>query len=274
MKVSRLGNLVFRQKRYWSSNPTKPISTSPIPPKIIPQESERSFNPEILREAIIKKEKEKEKTLNPQDITLPQESIIIESSDRTLIPNQTIQNDTISQEQPQESSERTLDPDLLREVILKKDNQLEEFDRSNKVILEKLDDVGTLDILPGHENLVNGFNAKYFNVGTVAVFGSVLIFPDAFFIWRVKDVYEITIESLAIFEIYSPPPSLVIIGTGHRRREVDGDVIEYFSKKGISLEPYSSADAAATLNFLLQEGRNVAGALISIGERYNDQFRR
>lgn len=48
------------------------------------------------------------------------------------------------------------------------------------------------------------FLAKYFNVGTVAVFGSVVVFNDAFFIWRVKDVNEITIESLSIFEIYSP----------------------------------------------------------------------
>lgn len=150
--------------------------------------------------------------------------------------------------------------------------EIEEFDRSNKVILEKLNDVGSLDILPGHENLINGFNAKYFNVGTVAVFGSVVVFNDAFFIWRVKDVHEITIESLSIFEIYSPSISLLIIGTGHRRRDIDEEVIEYYSKKGIAIETYSSSDAASTLNFLLQEGRNAAGALISIGDKYRHQF--
>jgi uncharacterized protein len=169
-----------------------------------------------------------------------------------------------------DSSNKLLNPEILKESILKKE---EEFDRSDKVIHEKLDDVGSLDILPGHENLVNGFNANYFNVGSIAVFGSVVIFPDAFFIWRVKDVQQITIESLSIFEVYAPAPSLVIIGTGHRRREIDEDVIEYYSKKGITIEPYSSADAASTLNFLLQEGRHVAGALISIGDKYKDNFR-
>jgi uncharacterized protein len=268
MKICRTRNLLFRQSRFFCSNPIQPQETS----------TKKSFDPEILKQNILK---------NEQQTQADQTSQIKNFNPETL--NESLQKNLKNQEQteeqpsttPQTAEEkedsianeiRKIDTELLKESI--KRNEVEEFDRSDKVIMEKINDVGSLDILPGHEYLINGFNDKYFNIGSVAVFGPVVVFQDSFFMWRVKDVFDITIDSLSILDVYSPRPSLLIVGTGHRRRDIDDEVIEHFSQVGISIEAYSTADASSTLNFLLQEGRNVAGALIPVGDKYNDEFRR
>jgi uncharacterized protein len=262
MKICRTRNLHLRKNRFFCSNPIHPQQTP----------TKRTFDPEILKANLLKKEQENEqiKAFNPEIL---KENILKNQQETQTagVSQISVQSETIEIGSTT-NDPRTLDPELLKESI-SRDPAVEEFDRSDRVILEKINDVGSLDILPTHENMINGFNDKYFNIGSVAVFGSVVVFHDSFFMWRVKDVHDITVESLSIFEVYSPVPSLLIIGTGHRRRDIDDEVIEHFSKKGISIEFYSSADAASTLNFLLQEGRSVAGALIPIGERYKDQFR-
>jgi uncharacterized protein len=264
MKICRARKLFFRKNRFFCSNPTQKTSA-------------KAFNPEILKENIAKKETE-----NQQPRTDQIKSFGPEILQANILKSQETQTPEEKPPIPIQSAEinspsvpndhRIINPELLKESI-EKSQGVEQFDRTNKVILEQINDLGSLDILPTAENLINGFNDKYFNIGSVAVFGSVVVFPDAFFIWRVKDVFDITIESLSIFEVYSPVPTLLIVGTGHRRRDLDDEVIEHFSQKGISIEVYSSSDAASTLNFLLQEGRNVAGAFIPIGDKYKEQFR-
>jgi hypothetical protein len=43
------------------------------------------------------------------------------------------------------------------------------------VILQKISDVGSLDLLDQNENQINGLNDKYFNVGSIALMGKLFV---------------------------------------------------------------------------------------------------
>eukprot|EP01127_Copromyxa_protea_P001978 TRINITY_DN11879_c0_g1_i1.p1 TRINITY_DN11879_c0_g1~~TRINITY_DN11879_c0_g1_i1.p1 ORF type:complete len:232 (-),score=57.34 TRINITY_DN11879_c0_g1_i1:11-706(-) len=142
--------------------------------------------------------------------------------------------------------------------------QEEEMDRTNKVINPSTSNPNDMDLLGVKDNLINGYKGSFFHVGKVALYGSIFVFEDVFFLWRISHVKELTVSSLEILRTYNPLPTMVILGTGKVLRHPPQHVIQHYAKLGITIEALKTVDAISTFNFLLQEGRSVAGAFIAI----------
>lgn len=122
--------------------------------------------------------------------------------------------------------------DAEREAAKEKD-QPEEMDRTNKVELFvrwsykqviSPTEPTEMDLLGSRDNMINGFNGQFFQVGDVALYGSIFVFeglafwsinllttPDAYFLWRAKSIKDVTIESLSILTAYNPAPSKLFV---------------------------------------------------------------
>jgi len=115
-------------------------------------------------------------------------------------------------------------------------------------------------------NFIDSFSTSGFRLNDNSVIiGPTVIFPTAVLRWKVGSAQEITEESLSLFNLLEPKPDLVIIGHGELpsvRNPVDISVILGMKKKGIILEVLTTENAISTYNYLLEEGRVVAAALI------------
>jgi len=115
-------------------------------------------------------------------------------------------------------------------------------------------------------NLIDSFSTAGFRLNDNSVIiGPAIIFPTAVLRWCITSAAQITEESLALFTMLDPKPDLIVIGHGEDyniRNPVDVKVILSLKKKGIPLEILSTEKAVSTYNYLLEEGRVVAAALI------------
>jgi len=76
---------------------------------------------------------------------------------------------------------------------------------------------------------------------------------------------DITEESLSLFTILDPKLDVLVIGhgmTNGARNPVDPRTILKLRKKGLNIEVLTTENAISTYNFLVEEGRVVAAALI------------
>uniref|UniRef100_A0A6B2LMI6 NADH dehydrogenase [ubiquinone] 1 alpha subcomplex assembly factor 3 n=1 Tax=Arcella intermedia TaxID=1963864 RepID=A0A6B2LMI6_9EUKA len=139
----------------------------------------------------------------------------------------------------------------------------EPFDRSTKVINPKGFDA---ELLGSTENLnvINGYNDWSFHVKDVCLCGSIMVFPEAYFLWRARKATDITIDSLKLISTIHPTPSYVLVGTGENQLMLPSEVVEHYSSLGITLESLSTPNACSTFNFLLQERRPVALAALTL----------
>ena len=89
--------------------------------------------------------------------------------------------------------------------------------------------------------------------------------------WNVDGPEDITEESLALFTILDPKIDVLIVGYGDntpikgKKRDafpVDPKIILKMRQKGVSMELLTTENAIATYNYLVEEGRVVAAALI------------
>lgn len=85
--------------------------------------------------------------------------------------------------------------------------------------------------------------------------------------WVVDGPEDITEESLSLFTVLDPKLDVLIIGYGSHntttsRNPVDPKVILKMRKKGINVEVLTTENAISTYNYLVEEGRVVAAALI------------
>ncbi|EDO36524.1 predicted protein [Nematostella vectensis] len=109
---------------------------------------------------------------------------------------------------------------------------------------------------------VTKYSTQGFRVKNVKVFGSVAIIPDNFFHWKVQRPEEISPESLSLFTLTDPPTEIVVVGTGEKIVRLSPKVYKYMKENRILLEVQDTKNAAATFNFMLEEGRLVGAALI------------
>jgi NADH dehydrogenase [ubiquinone] 1 alpha subcomplex assembly factor 3 len=112
--------------------------------------------------------------------------------------------------------------------------------------------------------LVSGYTEKSFIIGTLRLFGSVLLFPKNYFNWTIQTPQDITTESLKLVEYMNPTPEVLIIGTGANYYRLPEDIRKHLLENGIAVEEMRTVAAISTFNILNQEDRNVACALISI----------
>lgn len=146
---------------------------------------------------------------------------------------------------------------------------------TNKAKMTREERIQTLDILsvgvPKEEDSprlqVRGYGNHCFQVNETLVHGSVLLLPKTFFMWKVKSVEDINIESLSVFQFVYPRLEVLFIGMGTRMPgQLDPAIAKHFRSRGIIVEASDSANAAATYNVMNGEGRNVAAALLSFDE--------
>jgi len=115
-------------------------------------------------------------------------------------------------------------------------------------------------------NMIDSFSSSGFRLNDNSVLlGPSIVFPTTVLRWNVEDSDDITEESLALFTLLDPRPDIIIIGHGQAsgvRNPVDVRVILCMKQKGITLEVLTTENAISTYNYLLEEGRVVAAALI------------
>ncbi|EIE21692.1 DUF498-domain-containing protein [Coccomyxa subellipsoidea C-169] len=116
-----------------------------------------------------------------------------------------------------------------------------------------------------HGPNIEGCAANGFIVNNEDVEGAVLCVGNLCTVWNVKKREDITLDSVALLDLITPPPDLLIIGCGRSSMRLPKAFTDGLSSKGISVEAIDTANAAATFNILNQEGRKVAGALLPVG---------
>ncbi|GAA5857608.1 hypothetical protein JCM8547_004294 [Rhodosporidiobolus lusitaniae] len=106
----------------------------------------------------------------------------------------------------------------------------------------------------------------------------VLLFDGAIFLW---DVQQPTSkedamgmkwdgwneEKLRVFEVLSPRPEILLVGTGKTTCFPPPFFKRYLNNLGIQVDVLDSRNAASTYNLLVEEGRRVAAALYPVIER-------
>ncbi|KAI3658512.1 hypothetical protein MP638_004823 [Amoeboaphelidium occidentale] len=106
--------------------------------------------------------------------------------------------------------------------------------------------------------------------------GGVLLINGSVFLWDVRNVRDLLgrlsesgegVESkLRIFEVIKPIPEIVLIGTGTTvppPKETDL-IRKFFKRNGLQVELMGSRNACSTYNVLIEEGRNVALAVMPV----------
>ncbi len=101
--------------------------------------------------------------------------------------------------------------------------------------------------------------------GLVHFHGSILVLPDACFLWDVRHAEEITLEKLAPLRLVRPKLEYLFVGstsgispslTDAVRKELEAE------HNGMVVEPMDLSNAMGTFNVLNGEDRRVAAALI------------
>lgn len=92
--------------------------------------------------------------------------------------------------------------------------------------------------------------------------GSVALLPRQIYNWKINSFRDISPPTLALFTLLYPHLELLVLGTGSRIERLDSEVVRFLRDSGISIEVQDTRHAASTFNYLLDEGRSVAAALI------------
>ncbi|KAL9652972.1 hypothetical protein ABK040_015487 [Willaertia magna] len=111
---------------------------------------------------------------------------------------------------------------------------------------------------------ISGYAQRSFFVGNTRIFGSAFFTKTQAFIWDVSHPDDITIESLSFAEYLNPTPTVLIVGTGQGLTKLSPEIHQHFRDVGIVIEEMNSVAAIGTFNVLVQEGRDVCCACISL----------
>lgn len=89
----------------------------------------------------------------------------------------------------------------------------------------------------------------------------IIVTPDRIWEWPVENLAAITPASLALLD--GLPAQSLLIGTGRHQHFIDlRELIAVLAAQGIGCEAMSTPAACRTYNLLLDEGRQVAAALL------------
>jgi len=118
-------------------------------------------------------------------------------------------------------------------------------------------------------NMVDSFAVDGFRLNSdTKVFGPCIVFPNHVLSWRVRGHEDITEDSLTLFKLLDPKVEVLVVGYGQQlpRPPISVDIIMKMKKLGIVMEIFSTENAIPVYNFLVEEGRMVAAALIPPGK--------
>jgi NADH dehydrogenase [ubiquinone] 1 alpha subcomplex assembly factor 3 len=109
---------------------------------------------------------------------------------------------------------------------------------------------------------VYGINDGHFLINHYWVNGSVIVFPQRFYMWNVNDADEIRPHTLEMMNFVKPRPDYLIIGTGETNVLLDSSFYEHFKRMGISVDTCPTFEACSTFNMCIEDDYNVACALL------------
>ncbi|XP_068248094.1 NADH dehydrogenase [ubiquinone] 1 alpha subcomplex assembly factor 3 [Palaemon carinicauda] len=111
--------------------------------------------------------------------------------------------------------------------------------------------------------MVDGYSQNGFRLNNgMSVIGPIALFPKSVLSWRVRNENDITEDSLSLFYLLEPKLDILVIGVGDRGNTLNPRVFKYLRNKGLNIEVLPTDAACTTFNFLNDEKRYVAAALI------------
>ena len=109
---------------------------------------------------------------------------------------------------------------------------------------------------------IDTYTSKGFVIGGLEYQGNVFLYQELSLMWGVKTVEEITPDALVAAHVVDPAPDILIVGCGNKIEALPAETLEFFRNTETMLEVLDTPNAIATYNILVQEGRQVAAALL------------
>ncbi|WP_339632577.1 Mth938-like domain-containing protein [uncultured Sneathiella sp.] len=114
------------------------------------------------------------------------------------------------------------------------------------------------------QQLINSYGDEGFRVSGVRYDGSVLVMPEETRPWPIRDIDQLTLESLSDLLAASEDIEILLIGCGTSMAFIEDDIRTSLREKGIVIDAMGTGAAVRTYNVLLLERRRVAAALIAV----------
>ena len=114
---------------------------------------------------------------------------------------------------------------------------------------------------PTAANLIRGYSAEGFRIGTRDCTGSVIVSASTLIEnWRPRDMSELEVADLE--PAFALSPEVLLIGSGARQVFPHAELLAYFYRSRIGFEVMTTGAACRTYNVMLSEGRVVVAALM------------
>jgi uncharacterized protein len=114
---------------------------------------------------------------------------------------------------------------------------------------------------PTAANLIRGYSAEGFRIGTRDCTGSVIVSASTLIEnWRPRDMSELEIADLEPALALSP--EVLLIGSGARQVFPHAELLAHLYRSRIGFEIMTTGAACRTYNVMLSEGRVVVAALM------------
>ena len=118
-------------------------------------------------------------------------------------------------------------------------------------------------IAPEGRQLIQAHREGGFTIAGVRYEGSVLVLPDRTLPWPVRELSDLTVESLGPIITPAAEVDILVLGCGAQFGQPGTELRQALRAHGIVTEAMDTPAACRTFNVLLAEDRRVAAALIA-----------
>jgi uncharacterized protein len=113
----------------------------------------------------------------------------------------------------------------------------------------------------GQQNIFSGYGDGYVMINQIRHEKNMVVFPDQLIEhWPVASVAELSLEHFD--NILPRKPEIILLGTGAQLRFPDYSLMARILQMRIGFEVMDTQAACRTYNILVEEGRQVAAAII------------
>ncbi len=124
-----------------------------------------------------------------------------------------------------------------------------------------------MELLPTRtesRQLIQRYGAGAFTIAGTPYSGSVMVLPERTQNWDITRFDHITEASLSPLLLHSPPPEILVIGSGAAQEFFPPQLRSRIRELGIAVECMDTGAACRTFNILMSEDRKVAAALLAV----------
>lgn len=113
----------------------------------------------------------------------------------------------------------------------------------------------------GQQNIFSGYGDGYVMINQIRHEKNMIVFPDQLIEhWPVASVADLSLEHFD--DILPRKPEIILLGTGAQLRFPDYSLMARILQTRIGFEVMDTQAACRTYNILVEEGRQVAAAII------------